>query len=70
MIRLIAPQFFTIDLPGTLALLLFRAHLHYYKEKLGFECLGTWQDPLDLRQRGPRPARNSFPLRRAAYSQS
>jgi uncharacterized glyoxalase superfamily protein PhnB len=36
MIRLIAPQFFTIDIPGTLA---------YYKDKLGFECLGTWQDP-------------------------
>ena len=36
MIRLIAPQFFTIDIPGTLT---------YYKEKLGFECLGTWQDP-------------------------
>lgn len=36
MIRQIAPQFFTTDIPGTLA---------YYKEKLGFECLGTWQDP-------------------------
>ena len=24
------------DIPGTLA---------YYKDKLGFECLGTWQDP-------------------------
>ena len=36
MIRLIAPQFFTIDLPATLA---------YYKDKLGFECMGTWQDP-------------------------
>jgi uncharacterized glyoxalase superfamily protein PhnB len=36
MIRLIAPQFFTMDIPATLA---------YYKEKLGFECLGTWQDP-------------------------
>jgi hypothetical protein len=36
MIRLIAPQFFTMDIPGTLA---------YYKKKLGFECLGTWQDP-------------------------
>ncbi|HEY1242445.1 MAG TPA: VOC family protein [Bryobacteraceae bacterium] len=36
MIRMIAPQFFTIDIPGTLS---------YYKEKLGFECLGTWQDP-------------------------
>ena len=36
MIRLIAPQFFTMDIPGTLA---------YYKDKLGFECLGTWQDP-------------------------
>ena len=36
MIRQIAPLFFTMDIPGTLA---------YYKAKLGFECLGTWQDP-------------------------
>lgn len=36
MIRQIAPQFFTMDLPATLA---------YYRDKLGFECLGTWQDP-------------------------
>jgi Glyoxalase/Bleomycin resistance protein/Dioxygenase superfamily len=36
MIRQIAPQFFTTDLPSTLT---------YYKDKLGFECLGTWQDP-------------------------
>jgi uncharacterized glyoxalase superfamily protein PhnB len=36
MIRLIAPQFFTTDIPATLA---------YYKDKLGFDCLGTWQDP-------------------------
>jgi len=36
MIRQIAPQFFTTDIPGTVA---------YYKNKLGFECLGTWQDP-------------------------
>lgn len=36
MIRQIAPVFFTMDIPGTLA---------YYKEKLGFPCLGTWQDP-------------------------
>jgi len=36
MIRRIAPQFFTLNIPGTLA---------YYKAKLGFECLGTWQDP-------------------------
>lgn len=36
MIRQIAPQFFTLDIPATLA---------YYKEKLGFDCLGTWQDP-------------------------
>jgi Glyoxalase/Bleomycin resistance protein/Dioxygenase superfamily len=36
MIRQIAPQFFTLDIVGTLA---------YYKDKLGFECLGTWQDP-------------------------
>jgi uncharacterized glyoxalase superfamily protein PhnB len=36
MIRHIAPQFFTTDITGTLA---------YYKDKLGFECLGTWHDP-------------------------
>ena len=36
MIRQIAPVFFTDDIPSTLA---------YYAEKLGFECLGTWQDP-------------------------
>lgn len=32
----IAPQFFTLDMRATLA---------YYEEKLGFRCLGTWQDP-------------------------
>jgi uncharacterized glyoxalase superfamily protein PhnB len=36
MIRQIVPLFFTTDIPGTLA---------YYKDKLGFECLGTWQEP-------------------------
>src|ERR1700754_2058782 len=36
MIRQIAPLFFSTDIPATLA---------YYKDKLGFECLGTWQDP-------------------------
>jgi uncharacterized glyoxalase superfamily protein PhnB len=36
MIRQIAPVFFTNDIPGTLS---------YYKEKLGFACLGTWQNP-------------------------
>ena len=36
MIRQIAPVFFTMNIPRTLA---------YYKDKLGFECLGTWQDP-------------------------
>lgn len=36
MIRQIVPVFFTTDIPGTLA---------YYKDKLGFDCLGTWQDP-------------------------
>lgn len=36
MIRRIAPQFFTLDIPGSLP---------YYKDKLGFECLGTWQNP-------------------------
>jgi len=36
MIHRIAPQFFTRDIPNILA---------YYKDKLGFQCLGTWQDP-------------------------
>jgi uncharacterized glyoxalase superfamily protein PhnB len=36
MIRQIAPQFFTTDLTATLT---------YYKDKLGFDCLGTWHDP-------------------------
>jgi hypothetical protein len=36
MIRQIAPQFFTMNILATVA---------YYKDKLGFECLGTWQDP-------------------------
>jgi hypothetical protein len=36
MIRQIVPVFFTMDIPRTLA---------YYKAKLGFQCLGTWQDP-------------------------
>src|SRR5215510_1057693 len=36
MVRQIAPVFFTMDIPGTLA---------YYIGKLGFKCLGTWQDP-------------------------
>ena len=36
MIRRIAPQFFTLDIPRSLAC---------YKDKLGFACSGTWQDP-------------------------
>lgn len=36
MIRQIVPVFFTTDIPRTLA---------YYKEQLGFEVLGKWQDP-------------------------
>jgi uncharacterized glyoxalase superfamily protein PhnB len=36
MIHRIAPQFFTLDIPATLA---------YYDAKLGFTCLGTWHDP-------------------------
>jgi hypothetical protein len=36
MIRQIAPLFFTADISGTLS---------YYEAKLGFKCLGTWQDP-------------------------
>ena len=36
MIRQIVPLFFTTDIPATLA---------WYEAKLGFKCLGTWQDP-------------------------
>ena len=36
MVRQIAPQFFTLDIPATIA---------YYREKLGFRCLSTWNDP-------------------------
>ncbi|MEZ5404186.1 MAG: VOC family protein [Bryobacteraceae bacterium] len=36
MVRQIVPLFFTTDLPTSLT---------YYKEKLGFECLGMWHDP-------------------------
>lgn len=36
MVRQIAPVFFTLDIPPTLA---------WYSDMLGFECLGTWQDP-------------------------
>src|ERR1700756_4613742 len=36
MIHQIAPLFFTVNIPRTLA---------YYNEKLGFACVGTWQDP-------------------------
>jgi uncharacterized glyoxalase superfamily protein PhnB len=36
MIRQIAPQFFTTAMAATLA---------YYKDTLGFDCVGTWGDP-------------------------
>lgn len=36
MIRQIAPLFFTRNLAGSVA---------WYEAKLGFKCLGTWQDP-------------------------
>jgi len=36
MIRQIAPQFFTTDMLSTLT---------YYKTKLGFDCVSTWQEP-------------------------
>src|SRR5262249_39881269 len=32
----IAPQFFPLDITGTLA---------YYRDNLGFRCSGTWQNP-------------------------
>jgi hypothetical protein len=36
MIRQIAPQFFSLDMAATLA---------YYRDQLGFACIGTWHDP-------------------------
>ena len=36
MIHQIVPVFFTTDIPATVA---------WYADKLGFACLGTWQDP-------------------------
>ena len=36
MIRQIAPVFFTTNIAATVA---------YYEARLGFKCLGTWQDP-------------------------
>lgn len=36
MIKQIAPQFFTMEMSATLA---------YYRDALGFACLGTWLDP-------------------------
>jgi uncharacterized glyoxalase superfamily protein PhnB len=36
MIRQIAPQFFTTNMAATLT---------YYRDQLGFTCIGTWQDP-------------------------
>jgi hypothetical protein len=50
MIRQIAPQFFATEIVATIA---------YYKDKLGFECLGTWQDPPAY----AIVARDSSPLR-------
>ena len=58
MIRQIAPLFITMDIPATLA---------YYRDKLGFECLGMWQDPAGLCHRGARPPGDSLPLRRPAH---
>lgn len=36
MIRQISPQFFSTDLAATVA---------YYRDTLGFACVGTWHDP-------------------------
>ncbi len=36
MIRQIAPQFFSTNMQAT---------LDYYRDALGFACVGTWQDP-------------------------
>jgi hypothetical protein len=56
MVRQIAPVFFTTDIPATIA---------YYKGKLGFACLGTWQHALALpRVRGQGLRRPPAGLRR------
>ena len=34
--RQIAPQLFTVEMTATLA---------YYRDKLGFDCVGSWDDP-------------------------
>jgi uncharacterized glyoxalase superfamily protein PhnB len=39
MLRQIAPVFFATDIART---------LDYYRDKLGFECLGTWFDPVSF----------------------
>ncbi len=36
MLSQIAPVFFTLDIPATVA---------NYQDKLGFECVSTWHDP-------------------------
>jgi hypothetical protein len=53
MIRQIAPAFFSTDIPATLA---------YYKDKLGFECLGT------IRRSTPSWRATSTPFTSAAPS--
>jgi hypothetical protein len=60
MIRQIAPQFFTTDIPGTVA---------YYKDKRGFECLGRGRIRRSTPS-WPTTSTDSLPLRSAAHSQS
>jgi hypothetical protein len=48
MVRQIAPVFFTMDIPATLA---------YYTSKLGFACLGTWRDQPVYAIVAPEPLR-------------
>jgi uncharacterized glyoxalase superfamily protein PhnB len=51
MIRQIAPEFFTTDIPRTLG---------FYKDKLGFECQGTWPESGGQDSAGQdRPGTNS-----------
>jgi hypothetical protein len=65
MVRQIAPVFFTMDIPATVA---------YYTGKLGFQCLGTWLDPPVNAigalggHRGARPAGDSIRAFRLAGS--
>jgi len=61
MLLQIAPVFFSMDIPATLA---------YLHRKAWFRMFGDVAGSAGLRHRGARPVGDSFPLRRAAHRQS